>query len=68
MKKFLLLVLLAGCPDDDKAPPIKTGKCVVDEFQGPIATKQVCVYQGYNYACTVADCKRTGEATGERPK
>lgn len=72
MKKVLFvlpLLLAADCKKGPyQAPPITDGKCVVDTFKGPVAVKQVCVFKGYNYACTDVDCQRTGEATGELPK
>ncbi len=50
-----------------RAPPIARGKCVADHYEGTLATKQVCLMDGYTWACGPANCDRTGEAVGERP-
>lgn len=64
---FVALVALAGAKCSDKAPPIDKGKCVVDEYDGTVAVTQNCAFTGQNYACKHQQCKRTGEAVGERP-
>lgn len=68
MRKFicLLLLLLVACKKVDKAPPITEGKCKVLQYEGRVATKQVCLFEGYRWDCGMADCSNAGEATGEK--
>lgn len=60
-----VLVHLLGCTD--KAPPIVQGKCVVDHYEGKVATKQICKFDTQSYSCTDKNCDRLPEQTLERP-
>lgn len=78
--KYLLLsiALLTACkeaaPGSDipLPPPIAKGKCLADQYVGPTAIRQSCIYSGYDWACRYAGnyytCDRGAESGGERPK
>ena len=77
MKKLLItLALLGACKkkelpvESNTPPPIAEGKCLADHYEGKTATKQSCIYVGYNWGCVYAvgsySCDRGTEANGER--
>lgn len=78
IKYLVLLTALSACTVSCKVneadllpPPIKDGKCLVDEYKNVNATKQTCNYGGYVWSCTRDDqaahaCTRGAEAVSER--
>lgn len=72
MRNWLtLLLLLSACKSEvEIPPPIRSGKCLVDQYVGVRAAKQACSFQGYTWACTddgtLNICTRGAEVGGER--
>lgn len=62
----LLLIALVGCPSvNDDPPPIRNGACVVQHYDGGIAARRRCAWNGATWTCVGKVCDRGEELPAE---